>query len=539
MACATRRHGVSDLTSRWWAAAVVFVAALAIYRASAAPGLTWAHDSADGGELIAAVAVHGVPHPPGYPTYVLLAYPFAALAWGNLAQRGALFSAVAGAAAAALVAAALRQAPPDLWQAGRNRPAAPPSVASLPALAAGLALAFSPPLWSQATVVEVYALHAALAAAMVWALSRWRLDGRLGWLALGGLLFGLALGNHLTIVWLLPLLAVWAVGGAAGLPRRRLWPALGGGLALGLAVYLYLPIAAAAQPPINWGDPRTWEGFRWLVTAELYRFNAFALPADQVLLRLAAAAGGLWRGLLPWGAVLATAGLLSLARRQPVLAAAGVLSALLSLAWAVGYNTADSLWSLLAVWVLVGWWTGLGLAWAWQRASAHGRMGRLAGIGLCVLVAAAPMALHWSAQDLRQDRGAEQFIAHVLTTVEPNAAVVAAGDRALFSLWYARYGQGQRPDLIPLSRDLWGQPGYRTTVGRTHPELAGEAPPADWPDLLAHVLQRRAVYLASVGLRAPALDDLGLPADAAWSLEPLPDPTRPDAPASLWRLRSP
>ncbi|MCS6843711.1 MAG: DUF2723 domain-containing protein [Caldilineales bacterium] len=543
MADATWRRGVSDVIGRWWAAGVVFSAALAVYLASAAPGLTWAHDSADGGELIAAVAVRGVPHPPGYPTYLLLAQPFVALPLGNLAQRGALFSAVAGAAAAALLAAALRQAPPDHWQAGlgpgRERRADAASPSSLPALAAGLALAFSPPLWSQATVVEVYALHAALAAGLIWALSRWRLTGGLGWLALSGLLFGLALGNHLTIVWLLPMLGVWAVGGAAGWPRRRLWLAGGGGLALGLSVYLYLPLAAAARPPINWGDPRSWEGFRWLVTAELYRPNAFALPADQVLPRLTAAAAGLWQGLLPWGALLAAAGLAGLAHRQPALAAAGALSALLSLAWAIGYNTADSLWSLLAAWVLVGWWAGLGLAWTWQRASGRGRVGRWAGIGLCLLVAAAPLALHWPRQDLRRDRQAEQFIGHILTAAEPDAVVVAAGDRALFSLWYARYGQGRRPDLIPLSRDLWGQPGYRSTVGHTHPGLAGESPPSEWPALLAHVLPQRPVYLASTGLEAPTPDALGLPADARYALEPLPDPARPEAPPFLWRLRAP
>ena len=39
---------------------------------TAAPGLTWAHFGADGGDLLAAAAVHGIPHPPGYPLYLLL-----------------------------------------------------------------------------------------------------------------------------------------------------------------------------------------------------------------------------------------------------------------------------------------------------------------------------------------------------------------------------------------------------------------------------------------------------------------------------------
>src|SRR5690606_35692216 len=46
--------------------------ALILYSSTAAPGLTWAHHSADGGELLAAAATNGVPHPSGYPLYMIL-----------------------------------------------------------------------------------------------------------------------------------------------------------------------------------------------------------------------------------------------------------------------------------------------------------------------------------------------------------------------------------------------------------------------------------------------------------------------------------
>ena len=57
----------------------VFGLSLALYVATAAPGLTWRNDSADGGELAAAAWTLGVAHPTGYPTYVLLARGFAVL----------------------------------------------------------------------------------------------------------------------------------------------------------------------------------------------------------------------------------------------------------------------------------------------------------------------------------------------------------------------------------------------------------------------------------------------------------------------------
>ena len=43
----------------------------ALYALTMPPGLTWAYDSADGGDFLAAIATRGVPHPSGYPTYLL------------------------------------------------------------------------------------------------------------------------------------------------------------------------------------------------------------------------------------------------------------------------------------------------------------------------------------------------------------------------------------------------------------------------------------------------------------------------------------
>ncbi|MBC7222995.1 MAG: DUF2723 domain-containing protein, partial [Anaerolineae bacterium] len=55
-----------------WPALASFGLVLALYGVTAAPSLTWAHDSADGGELLAAAQTLGVAHPPGYPTYLPL-----------------------------------------------------------------------------------------------------------------------------------------------------------------------------------------------------------------------------------------------------------------------------------------------------------------------------------------------------------------------------------------------------------------------------------------------------------------------------------
>ena len=47
-----------------------------VYVCTLAPTITWRNDGVDSGDLAAAVAVGGVPHPPGYPTYLILGEVF-------------------------------------------------------------------------------------------------------------------------------------------------------------------------------------------------------------------------------------------------------------------------------------------------------------------------------------------------------------------------------------------------------------------------------------------------------------------------------
>ena len=97
-------------------------------------------------------ATRGVAHPPGYPTWTLLASTLVDLVpWGTAAWRTSLFSALATAAAAAMAFAALRGL-------GCRR-----SVA----LAFAVWLGVLPSVWRLSTVAEVYALNLFFVAAIV------------------------------------------------------------------------------------------------------------------------------------------------------------------------------------------------------------------------------------------------------------------------------------------------------------------------------------------------------------------------------------
>ncbi|MBI2442109.1 MAG: DUF2723 domain-containing protein [Lentisphaerae bacterium] len=213
-------------------------------------------------------------------------------------------------------------------------------------VASGLILAFCPFIWSQCTIAEVYSINTflhvlILTLAYVW-LHRPYEDRLLYWLAV---IFGLTFTNCQPIVLLTPglMLIFWAVDRrlfrdclAAGLviigvvillqlkfpqyafrnfERREFWtivsvllvlaPVVIGVVArqifsewrrvvpmllfamLGLSLFVYMPISSDFNPPINWGYPRTFEGFRHAVTRGQYQALSPALSpkafVDQIV----------------------------------------------------------------------------------------------------------------------------------------------------------------------------------------------------------------------------------------------------------------
>lgn len=169
---------------RLWAGAVGF-AALSLYVRTLAPGLIGIVDT----PMFQFVGrVLGVAHNPGYPLYVLLTYPISLIPIGSLAYRINLFSAVCAAVAVVLVYYVAR------------RLGARPSISA----AAALALACGRTFWSQAVIAEVYALNAAFIAAILLLLLIWRDTRRAGALYAAIALFAAGLGNHITILGLLP-----------------------------------------------------------------------------------------------------------------------------------------------------------------------------------------------------------------------------------------------------------------------------------------------------------------------------------------------
>ncbi|MBN1652697.1 MAG: DUF2723 domain-containing protein [Deltaproteobacteria bacterium] len=223
----------------------------------------------DSREFIAASIGLGIAHPPGQPLTALVGRIFAMLPIGPLSLRIALASAAMASIASLALFCAIETTLRSM--AVERRWVVLPM-----ALGVSLFVTGSYGWWFQAVRPEVYALQAALTCVILERLvaleAAWPTkDFRP--LVTSAFVLGLALANHhLLAILLLPVIAPTLIRAM----RSRIWRAYTlavVALLLGLSVYLYLPLRAAAHPMPNLGEPVSIERFFWVVSAQAFQKN--------------------------------------------------------------------------------------------------------------------------------------------------------------------------------------------------------------------------------------------------------------------------
>jgi hypothetical protein len=414
-----------------------------VYLATLAPDMTWAHHGSDGAELVTAAVTLGVPHPPGYPLYVLLGKGISLLPVGSIYFRFNLLSALCAASAAAIISVLV-------LQRAEATTAAPLSARKWwigpAAVVTGVTLALMPLVWSQAIIAEVYALNMLLLALFLWSLMS-RAKVQHPWL--GGALLGLAVTAHLTSILMLPL--------ALGLIPAHRWRTFAAGLLFGLLPFCVLPLFAAGSSPIVWSDPTTLSGWVWLVAARLYHPNAFAASPVLLIERVGHWGIGLGRQFAWFGLVLLGAGIWRswrYVRSSTVLLLGTVLAYGV---YALGYRSEDAAVLLLPALLLLSVLLAEGII----------RFGPLAlTLPLTLLL------LNFNRVDLSGDFRARELGQAVLETAPPEALLLADGDHTTFTLWYLQYVEGMRRDVAIVDSNLLMFDWYRQRLASTYPDLS-------------------------------------------------------------------
>ena len=212
----------------------------------------------DCGEFIATGWLLQVGHPPGAPTYQLLSHLFMLLSFGNpmlVAPLSNALSAVAGGLTVGLLFLTLDEL-------GCRR---------LPAAIGALCYLFCDTVWFSAVESEVYSLAMLFCSLDVWLALRYRRTGNSRLLLLMALLLGLGVGVHLMTLLVVPALLLIVL---PTLLHSRRWglviPVAVLFFTLGLTPYLIVPLRAAANPPINEGNPSTAASFSSYLSRDQY-----------------------------------------------------------------------------------------------------------------------------------------------------------------------------------------------------------------------------------------------------------------------------
>lgn len=445
------------------AAAAVFILALLLYLATATPTITAQHGGADGGELTTTALSGGVAHPPGYPTYLVLARVALLWPWSEPAARLALLSAVAAAAAAACTATLL------VLSKGHQPAGADNSEGStLAALSAGLLLAVSPLFWSQAIIVEVYALHMLWLSLCALLVMRWLHTARCLGLLAAALCLGVGLGVHLTLLMVVPatILAWFFAENRPALSIRL------GALALvvclaGSSVYALLPIWSARDVFPSWGDQTTLAGFWIHLSSAEYRYLVGRVPLAQQLSRLSFVAHDLLTQLGVVGLALAVfVGIPTGWRADRLLMVFTGCVALFSLVFAIGYGGADSEVYLLPwiwAWCI---WAGLGAGTVVVELKRRSRwVALLPGIMLLALLS--PAALRYPQLSLRHNTSERERVLRHITSLPSEAILLTSDDADTFGAWYTKHALGVRLDVVVIDSRLAQHPWYQAQLQRT------------------------------------------------------------------------
>jgi hypothetical protein len=361
----------------------------------------------DSGELVTAVDLLGVPHPTGYPLYVLLGKAWTVLVpAGSIAWRMSLFSAACAAGACAVLY--------RLCHIAR--------LGTIAAIFSTALLALSPSFWSQANIQRVYALGALfvlLATAAAW---RWHEHRSGPRLALSFFLCGLGATNHTFMV-------IYAAAATA--------------FALGLLPYAYLPLRSRADPALDWGDPETLEAFLNVVLRRDFWGRAWIeSPADLVQI----AGDYLWS----LGAEFAWVG-------------CGFALVGLVAGWRRGWPVVLPMLVMFGNLISVGLHGSRSDIFIWHRyyIPSYAMTAVLAGLGCHVLLARIPRAVRlvavvvltfmlvtgWHAHDRSRYRIAEAFATEVFRSLPPGAHLIATDDNILFTLLYLHLVEHRRPDV--------------------------------------------------------------------------------------------
>lgn len=394
----------------------------------------------DSGELAAAVHVMGIPHPPGYPLYVLLGKLFSVLVpVGKPAFRLNLFSAFCTSIASGFLTMTLQLMGLNAWVA----------------VAGGLCFGLGASVWSQAGIPRVYALGGLISSLSTYFFMKWYIaSDQMAWLYASAFVVGLGLANH-PVVWAhVPAMA------AAGVMRRpdlltQPLPWIWAGLALVPGVSLYftwIPVRARSKPPVNWGNIQDIAGLKkFLGRKEYWRHRWVHSPVDAwTVIRFYVERVGTEYGFLGSAAIIV--GLPILFVQSPAIGMFVAVLIFFNAFSMIAHARREDIfhWTryMITAWFALA--LPLAVGWNLMLVAFPEPMRPYAALLPAILL----LVVNFRMSDLSRHRYADEYNRRILETLPENCTLIAQDDNVVFPLMYLRYAEKVRPDVKLLEQGV-------------------------------------------------------------------------------------
>ncbi len=446
--------------SRKLGAILSFFLPLGVYVRTLSPSVNFG----DTGELITASATLGIPHPPGFPLWVILSHFFTYLPFNSIAWRVNLSSAVFASLSILTLYLLINLVLSRLMENER--------LVVIISLAVSLSLSFTSELWSQAIITEVYALYFLMAISVVYFLYRYSIEESPRWLYLAFMFLGLGITNHYLAVLLLPPTLFYLIIYHPTLFTKTpkvLIKAITLFL-LSLCVFLYLPIRSSHNPVIDWGNPENMGNFLSVVMRKQFSFadqvdlgvvtlpfSFLAKPATQLMNTLELIVIITFKNLGPVILLLAFLGLYTTYRKDRRLMVISLLfwgalgpgfAFLIGDSYRVGtlYIPYVPSFFILAVIASIGFGESV------QVIRTKPNLWKLVVV-LLILMPAIFLAANFKSRDYSTNTVAYDHALNLLNTAEKNAIIFSEENEWLFPLLYVHSVEGVRPDITLYDRN--------------------------------------------------------------------------------------
>jgi hypothetical protein len=391
----------------------------------------------DSAELTTGAYTLGIVHPPGSPLFLLLGHIFTYLPIGDIGYRVNLLSATA----AVITVFFLYRL---LWLLTRQR---------IIAIAASWFFAFTYYFWTSALAAELYSLQACFIVLVIFLLVKWLQDKQTKTLYFLTFLFGIGLGNHLSLILLAPGI-IWIVL-SNGFQIKNLRTTLFciGFLCLGASIYLYLPMRYYSGADLDYAhsywdiDLMTIDGLWWMVSGQAFKSLFWAYRSYELVAEISNYFYLLWSNFLGLGFIFGLIGIIQNFKDRFSFQIGLGLMWVAYLFFYIPYGAIDKEVMFLPTYVIWCIWLGLGVN-ALQHlfkkwfSSPYERLAH----NTLLFLALGSLVFNFSYVDLSQDWSARQEGEQIFSTLEP--------DSLYFGSWidipileYLQIVEGKREDV--------------------------------------------------------------------------------------------